>query len=459
MLVPLFVLTQGAWSQSEPTPLNTANFLPAIRAQIQQAEEAVAEHPRDPKVVGRLAMTLHAYQQYDAAARVYTRARLLEPQNFDWVYLLGAVQKMQGAFEAAVESFRSAVHIRPEDQAARLRLAQSLFAMADWDSAGAQYRWILDKHRDSPQAWYGLGQVQMAQGDYPAAAESHAKACELFPQYGAAHFALAGELRRLGREAEAEQHLADYSTHVTVEPPLDDPLFERIHELNHSTIVHLERGTELAKIGHYLEAIREHETALASDPDNVQAHVNLISLYGRSGNSAKARQHFEAATRLNPGRSDAWYDFGVLLFHEKDYAGAERAYRRALEINPYHAEAHNNLGLIEEQRGSFDDAVKNFRAAIEDRPDYPLARFHLGRILVKQEKYAEAIPHFLRCLAPDSEQTPACLFALGATYARSGDHPRALEYLQKARSAAIAHNQPQLQTSIERDLKVLQNPQ
>ena len=101
----------------------------------------------------------------------------------------------------------------------------------------ALYRQILDKHGDSPQAWYGLGRVQTAKGDHEAAAQSYAKACELFPPYGAAHFALAGELRRLGKQAEAEQHLAAYSTNVTVEPPLDDPLFERIHELNHSTTV------------------------------------------------------------------------------------------------------------------------------------------------------------------------------------------------------------------------------
>jgi tetratricopeptide (TPR) repeat protein len=183
----------------------------------------------------------------------------------------------------------------------------------------------------------------------------------------------------------------------------------------------------------------------------------LISLYGRIGDSAKARQHFEAATRLNPGRSDAWYDYGVLLFHEKEYVEAERAYRRALEINPFYAEAHNNLGLIEEQRGNLNDAAMDFREAIQDRPDYPLARFHLGRILVHQEKYEEAISHFHRCLEPESEQTPACLYALGATYARSDDRTHALEYLQKARSAAVAHNQPLLQTSIERDLNVLQD--
>ncbi len=455
-LVPLFVLTLGAAQQFEFPRVNTANFLPAIRAQIREAEQAARAHARDASAVGHLAMVIHAYQQYDAAARLYMRAHLLEPQNFDWLYLLGAVQKAQGAFEAAVQSFRSALRLRPDDAAARLRLAESFSSLAYWDDAGASYRQILDRHDDSPQAWYGLGRVQMANGDHEAAAQSYAKACGLFPQYGAAHFALAAELRRLGKQAEAEQHMAIYSTNVTVEPPLDDPLFERVHELNHSTTVHLQRGLELERVGRYTEAIREHEIALASDPRNVQVHVNLISLYGRIGEPAKAKQHFEAATRLNPGRSDAWYNYGVLLFNETKFPEAETAYRRALEINPYYAEAHNNLGVIAEQRGSLDDAASDFRRAIAERPDYPLARFHLGRILVSQEKYDEAIPHFRRCLEPESEQTPACLYALGATYARSGDRPRAVEYLQKARSAAVAHSQPSLQTSIEGDLKVLQ---
>ena len=75
---------------------------------------------------------------------------------------------------------------------------------------------------------------------------------------------------------------------ATFWPPLKLP--ERIHELNRSTTVHLDRGTELEKVGRYAEAIHEHETALESDPNNVQVHVNLISLYARTGDSARARQ-------------------------------------------------------------------------------------------------------------------------------------------------------------------------
>ena len=462
-LILALLWAQALGSQTGRLPelprVNTAEFLPAIRAQVEQAEQKARENPRDAATVGALAMTLHAYQQYDGAAPAYSRAHALEPQNFDWLYLLGAVQMAQGAFDAAAKSFQSAIQIRPGDLAAALRLAESLSSLAEWDEATALYRRILADHPDSPQAWYGLGRAQVAKGDHAGAEQSYAKACALSPAYGVAHFALAGELRRLGKKQEAGEHLAAYTKNVTAEPPLDDPLFRRIHELNHSSQAHLERGAELEKSGRIDEAIREHEAALATDPDNVQVHVNLISLYGRAGDAGKAKQHFEAATRLNPGRSDAWYDYGVLLYTEQKYAEAEQAYRRALEINPDYAEAHNNLGAIYEQQGRLEDAAREFQEAIRDHPDYPLARFHFGRILVNQQRYQEAVQQFLKALTPEDDKTPVYLYALGATYARAGDREHALQYFQRAHDAAASYGQSQLLASIDRDLEALRGVQ
>jgi tetratricopeptide (TPR) repeat protein len=450
--------TPSAGEQLPELPrVNTADFLPAIQMQIEQAERETRLHPRDPNGAGALAMTLHAYDQYDAAGRAYTRARLLDPQNFDWIYLLGTVQMAKGAFDLAMESFQSALQVRPNDLVTELHLAEGLTAVAKWDEARSLYQHVVAEHPDNPQGWYGLGRAQTAKRDHAGAAESYAKACDLFPGYGAAHFALAGELRRLGRRAEAESHVADYSKSMTTAPPLNDPLLQRVHELNHSVTVHIQRGAELEKVGKIEEAIREHEAALAIDPGNVQTHVNLITLYGRSGNPAKAKQQFEEAIKLNAGRSDAWYDYGVLLFGERDYTGAEQAFRRALAINPSYAEAHNNLGAIYEQQGRIDDAAGEFREAIANRPDYPLARFHLGRILVNQQRYDEAIQQFLRALEPESEQTPVYLYSLGATYARAGDRQHALQYFQKAHDTAAARGQSHLLTTIDRDLKMLES--
>ena len=60
---------------------------PAILAQIAQAEREAQRQPGDPAAVGVLAMTLHAYQQYDGAERACFRARGSAPNRFDWLYL------------------------------------------------------------------------------------------------------------------------------------------------------------------------------------------------------------------------------------------------------------------------------------------------------------------------------------------------------------------------------------
>ena len=454
----LAVIPLGLYAATLPElpEVDTAKFLPIIRTQIDRALADAKASPRAASTVGALALTLHAYQQHEAAARAYSRAHFLDPQNYDWIYLLGAAQMQLGAFDAAAKSLRSALVIRPDDITAELRLAETLILMANWDEAGGSYRSILAAHPDCPQAWYGLGRVQAAKGDHTGAADAYAKASDIFPRYGAAHFALAAELRRQGRPADAKEHLAKYSQHAAAEPPFNDPLFARIHALNQSATVHIQRGMELEKAGKLSEAIREHETALVSDPSNVQVHINLISLYGRNHEAAKAKEHFDVSLQQNPGRADAWYNYGVLLTHEKNDAGAEQAFRRAIAINPYYAEAHNNLGAIYQQRGLLNEAAGEFRQAIADQPNYPLARFHLGRILANQNKYAEAIEQFRKALEPADERTPTYLYALGATYARGGDRQQARRYLQQAREAASAHGQKQLLTSIERDLLALQ---
>ena len=89
MRIPLGVLVSAlllcAYDLPDLPQVNTANFQPAIRAQIERVEAEARAYSRDPKVVGGLAMTLHAYQQYAGAERAYSRAYSLDPRNFDWL--------------------------------------------------------------------------------------------------------------------------------------------------------------------------------------------------------------------------------------------------------------------------------------------------------------------------------------------------------------------------------------
>src|SRR6266542_2216647 len=86
------VLLPGCRTSLPPLPtIQTGSFLPAIRQEIESAQAQAKSHPNDPAAVGRLGMVLHAHGQLAAARQCYSRAALLDPKNFDWLYYLGVV--------------------------------------------------------------------------------------------------------------------------------------------------------------------------------------------------------------------------------------------------------------------------------------------------------------------------------------------------------------------------------
>jgi tetratricopeptide (TPR) repeat protein len=446
-----------AQPQAELLPLNFENFSPEIRASIKQAYDNTKAKPRDAETIGRLAMTLHTYEQNEAAASYYERARQLAPQEFRWAYYLGIVQALLGKHAEAIATFKAALQLQPEHPFTQLRLADSLLALGQFAESQPLYEALRKKDAQVAQVHYGLGRSAFVQKNTPAAIASFQQALQLFPNYGAAHYALGLALRDAGQASEAQVHLALSQQFKYVRPTLDDPLLAALAELNASATVHLKRGVALGEDGKLTEAIAAHERALALNPKLTQAYINLIQLYGRAGQADKAEAQYRTLVAVNPNLAESHYNYGVLLTGLGRLAEAAQAFQRSLTLNPQHAESHHNYAVLIEREGKLDEAAAHYRQAIENKPGHRLAHFHLGRILVNQNKLAEAIEHFQLTLTPEDEDTPRYLYALGATYARAGERQKALEHLRAALDKAKARGQTQLVTSLERDLRSLEN--
>jgi tetratricopeptide (TPR) repeat protein len=401
-------------------------------------------------------MLLDLYNRPEQAAACYERAHQLDAAAFKWLYYLGSLRARQGHAVAAAETFRTSLRLRPDYLPARLKLAESLFDGGNLDASRQIYSAIVTEYPNAAEAYYGLGRIAMAHGQVSAAGQSFRKACELFPPYGAAHYQLAQTDRKLGKVAESEQQLALYVKNRTLVPPVEDPLRDELRSLDRSAASLLERGIQLEQAGRLDDAISAHEKALQLDPGLMQAHVNLISLYGRTGNFQKAEEHYQAALKLNPDKyPDAYYNYGVLLMKEGKLGEAQAEFATALKINPLYADAHNDLGYVLESQGKLDDAASEYRKAAEERPDFRKAHFNLARLLVTQRRYSEAIEQLQQTLTPVDEETAAYLYALGAAYGRAGDHAQAVRYLRQAKEEAVAYAQNELAADIARDLRTL----
>jgi len=450
------VLRAQTSSLPELPQVDLTDFPLAVREQVREAYDAARANSRDAKASGKLGMLLDLYKRRESAAICYARAHQLDPGAFRWLYYLGSLQSAQGKRAEAAVTFRAALRLNPDYLPARLKFAESLLAAGDWEEAGRIYEAIIKEHRDAAEAYYGIGRIRAANGDLIAAVESYRRACELFPAYGAAHYRLALAYRKLGDGPRSQEHLRLHAASQTLVPPVQDPLRDEMRALDRGAASHVQRGIGFEEAGRIEDAIVEHEKALELDPEFVQAHANLIILYGKTKQPQKAEEHFRAAVRLNPNHADSYYNYGVLLFEQRKYVEAEEVFRKAVEINPFHSQAFHNLGVMREQQGRLDEALQFYRKAVERQPNFPLAHFHIGRILANQKKYDEAISHFLMTLSPEDASSPAYLYALSATYARAGNREEALRYGRRAREQAAARGQTELLRSIDRDLRILE---
>lgn len=431
-------------------------FLPAIREEVQKALRTAQASPEDPQANGKLGMILHAHQQHAAAETCYRRARILQPGEFRWCYYLGVVQAAQGSYSEAAASFHDALAIDSGYLAAQLGSAESLLETGRLDEAIAGYQAAIEAHPKSAAAYYGLGRAESASGNQDAAVQHYRKSVELFPEYGPAHYALALAYRRLDQTDQSRSHFQLAEKHKMTIPPAGDPLIAEIRKWNAGALDLIRTGLDLEAEGRIEEAVQAHLKALEVDPSVAQAHVNLISLYGRLGDVEKAQEHYRATVRINANLADCHYNYGVLLIGQKRLQEAKQALERAIEINPFYAKAHNNLGYLLEAEGKISEAIEHYRQAVESEPDYRLARFHLGRLMVSQRDYKEAVRHLRQTLLPEDEQTPTFLYALAAAYAQLGDRSNALTCLREARQKARSFQQSELLDRITADLSTLE---
>ena len=460
----LVVLIGLCTAQVAIPAVDVTGFEPEIRRQVAAALEAVRLRPREAESSGKLGMILQAYERYEQAATFYQRARVGAPRDFRWAYYLGVVRGEMGQAEEAVEALTAAVGLQAEYEPAQLRLAEALQLAGRLGESRERYEGVLRRSPGEATALYGMGRLALAEGRRELAVEPLRRAIGIFPEYGAAHYAYGMVLRDLGRIEEARQHLALSQVHRLKRPRIDDRYLAVVAGLNLGATLHLARGRAFEVEGRIEESIAEHERALAINPDLVQAHVNLITLYGRSGKVERALGHYQAALARDADLPDLHYNYGVLLVAGGDPRQAAEAFQKALRRNPYHAEANHNYGVIIERDGRLDEAADHYRRALREKPGYRSAHFHLGRILVNQDngsgdKVRAALEQFRLALEPEplmgDEDAPGYYYALGATWSMVGEGRKATESLAEALRRAERLGQHELVEAIRRDLRTL----
>ncbi len=456
--VVLFLLVSSdLWAQDlPPIPQLLPRQLEILEPKLQQAYAKVLEFPNDVEANGRLAMTFHAFDQFELAAVFYQRSNLLQSGTFRWPYYLGVVRGAEGKTSEAISILRKATTVDPDYLPARVRLAELLLATHNQEEAKTIYEQVLKQHPDCSQAHYGMGRVQSSKGQWQAAIQSYRRALKLSPGFGAAYYALATACRQLGMLDKYQENIRRFQQNRGRSPQLVDPLLKTVATLRSYAEYYFKEGLRLQEEGRVELAIVEYQRALKEDPKYARAHANLCLAQLLLKRLDQAEHHCQLALKLDPNIHEIRHNLGLLRRLQGRNREAAEAFREALEIDPFYAESHYLLGVVLAQQERPENAEHHFRQAIENQPDYRTAHFQLGLLLQKQGKDAEAVPHFLKTLSVEDERTPVYLYLLAHSYARLGDLDKAVESATQAREKALSVGKGELAVDLERFLQQLQ---
>jgi cytochrome c-type biogenesis protein CcmH/NrfG len=88
------------------------------------------------------------------------------------------------------------------------------------------------------------------------------------------------------------------------------------------------------------------ESAVAADPQNLQAWTNLGHLYYDTSRFSKAIKAYNKSLELDPNNADVWTDLGTMYRSNKQPNEAISAFDRAISLVPTHANARFNKGVV-----------------------------------------------------------------------------------------------------------------
>ncbi len=166
------------------------------------------------------------------------------------------------------------VELRKEDWQRWNDYGIGLLLQGDLKAAQAAFEKVTEADPQNPDGWVNIGRAALQEGDVARARTVLEKALGLSPDLARAHFFYSGVLRQEGDYDGAAQHLR----RVLAQYPRD-----RVAVNNLGRVLFLQRK--------YSEAVKVLQQVLDIDPEDLQAHYNLMLCYNGLGDEKMAKEH------------------------------------------------------------------------------------------------------------------------------------------------------------------------
>ena len=320
-----------------------------------------------PERILREALASHESGNLMEAARGYEEYLSVAPPHPGVLSNLGAVRAAMGDYESAVESYRKALELEPDNATIRLNLGLAFYKAARLSEAADELDRVRRALPEDYRATLLFADIRFQQGEYRQVVETLEPLAERYRDDQAFAYLLGTALIREGRLAEGER---------------------------------------------YVDSILRHG-------DSAPAYLMLGSAHLVAGDLESAVSFLEKGASLEPDRPGIHSMLGRALLELKKPDQALEAFNRELEINPNDWDANFYLGSLLKERERFAEALEFLKRARLMRPDSNEADYQLAQVYLAagDAPNARAILEALVEREPDSVESHA---SLASAYHRLG---------------------------------------
>lgn len=173
------------------------------------------------------------------------------------------------------------------------------------------------------------------------------------------------------------------------------------------------------------------ERAIELDPDYVDAHVLLASIfaqqYWRGVDTSdelleKYQQTLDRASELDPGspaalRAQANYHYRV----ENDYARSLELLEKAVALAPGNVDIHGDIGMSQRRLGQWEDSIASFRRALELDPANTFYRALMLETMSSVWRWQDILDHSVPLEDADPDELDIQITRAFALFNLTGD--------------------------------------
>src|SRR5271165_787489 len=236
-----------------------------------------------------------------------------------------------------------------------------------------------------------------------------------------------GYLQQFNKPEDVDSAVAEFNRAIAIDPnyALGYAALGNAYRLGFQEF---SRGTDWVA-----KASSNCEKALSLNPELVEGHICLGSLFNTTGKYDKAVEEFQRAMQSEPSSEDALVGLAKAYINLGNLPAAESTYRKAIALRPNYWGHYSALGYFYYGQARYSDAAEMFRKVTELAPNNYVGFSNLGGMYIAQGRYVDAIEAFQHSIG--LRPGPEAYANLGYTYFlmhRFDDAVAALENVKPA---------------------------